>query len=132
MLCAANLSAAGELIFDFGHWKLILHADAAVRGHAMLALSRHVENFADLTDREAQEFGRVQKVAERALLDVTGAGRAILLKLGIQTPHFHLHIYPVKEELSRAAVMSAIEGNAFEEREPDFARKVRDRILRLT
>ncbi len=120
------------MIFDFGGWRLLLHLDSAVRGHAMLASSRHVENFADLHDTEAQQFGRVQRVAERALLDVTGTDRAILLKLGVQTPHFHVHIYPVKKTMSRAAIMQAINGDAFEEREPGLAKKVRDRILRLT
>jgi diadenosine tetraphosphate (Ap4A) HIT family hydrolase len=131
-LCAANLSAAGELVIDFGDWKLLLHPDSAVRGHAMLAATRHVENFADLTDLEASQFARVQKVCERALLDVTRADRAILLKLGIQTPHFHVHIYPVPRSASRSDVMQIIDARVSEEREPGFAKAVRDAVYRLT
>ncbi len=120
------------MIFDFGDWKLLLHPDAAVRGHAMLVLSRHVENFADLNDAEAQQFARVQRVAERALLDATGSDRAVLLKLGVQTAHFHLHLYPVKREMSRSAILRAINAKVTEEREPDFVKKVRGLILHLT
>ena len=131
-LCAANLSSAGELIVDFGDWKFLLHPDAAVRGHAMLVAPRHVENFADLTDSEAQQLARVQKVVERALLDVTHTDRAILLKLGIQVPHFHLHIYPVSRTLSRDDVMRVINAEVAETRDADFGKRLKDRILRLT
>ena len=131
-LCGANLSSAGELIVDFGDWKLLLHPDSAVRGHAMLVLSRHAENFADLTDSEAQQFARVEKVAERALLDVTKMDRAVLLKLGIAVPHFHLHIYPVRRAMTRNEINRVINGEVKEERESDFGKRVKERILRLT
>ena len=131
-LCAADLNSAGELIVDFGDWKLLLHPDAAVRGHAMLVLSRHAENFADLTDSEAQQFARVEKVVERALLDVTKMDRAILLKLGIAVPHFHLHIYPVSRTMTRSEVDRVINGEVTEAREPDLGNRVKERILRLT
>lgn len=98
----------------------------------MLVARRHVENFADLTDSEAQQFARIQKVVERALLDVTRTDRAILLKLGIQVPHFHLHIYPVSSRMNRAEVLRVIDAKVSEEREPGFAAAVRERILRLT
>lgn len=117
---------------DFGDWALLLHPDSAVRGHAMLVVKRHVENFADLTDSEAQQFARVEKVCERALLDVTRTDRAILMKLGIVTPHFHLHIYPVSSRLTRAEVQRIIDAEVSESRDPDFFNSVRDRILRLT
>jgi diadenosine tetraphosphate (Ap4A) HIT family hydrolase len=131
-LCGENLSSAGEIVFDFGDWKLLLHPDSAVRGHAMLVIVRHVENFVDLTDSEAQQFARVQKVTERALLNATGTDRAILLKLGVAVPHFHLHIYPVSAKLDRAAVMDVIEGRVAQVREPEFAKSVKERILQLT
>jgi diadenosine tetraphosphate (Ap4A) HIT family hydrolase len=131
-LCAPDLSSAGELVFDFGDWKLLLHPDSAVPGHSMLVSSRHVENFAELTDSETQQFARVQKVAERALLDVTQTDRAILLKLGIQVPHFHLHIYPVSRAMIRGDVMRVINAEVSEPREADFGKRLRDRVLRLT
>jgi diadenosine tetraphosphate (Ap4A) HIT family hydrolase len=131
-LCAPNLSLAGETVTDFGDWILLLHPDSAVRGHAMLVVARHVENFSDLTDSEAAQFARVHRVAEQALLDVTRSDRAILLKLGIQTPHFHVHIYPVSNRMSRDEVMRVIDARVSETREPGFAKTLRDRIFRLT
>lgn len=98
----------------------------------MLVAPRHVENFSDLNDSEMHELARVQKVCERALLDVTKTDRAILMKLGIATPHFHLHIYPVSRAMTRADLMRAIDAEVREEREPDFGKRVRDRIMRLT
>ena len=131
-MCEANVSSAGETVTDFGEWLLLLHPDSAVRGHAMLVAKRHVENFCDFTDSEARQFARVQKVAERALLDVTKTDRAILLKLGIQTPHFHVHIYPVSNTMTRDEVMQVIDAKVREVREADLAKRVHDRILRLT
>lgn len=98
----------------------------------MLVLMRHAQNFSDLTDDEAQQFVRVEKVCERALLDVTRTDRAILLKLGIATPHLHVHIYPVSGALGREEVQRIIDAEVREEREAGFAKAVRERILRLT
>ena len=110
----------------------MLHPDSAVKGHSMLVAARHVENFCDLTDSEIHQLGRVQRVCERALLDVTRTDRAILMKLGIQTPHFHLHIYPVKRGMTRDEVMRVIDAKVSETREAGFAKALLDRIHRLT
>lgn len=103
---------------------VLLHEDSAVRGHAMVVWRAHVENFSGLSEEDALHFARVHRAAERALLEVTGAERAVLLKLGIMTPHLHLHIYPVSASLDRAAVMAIIDGKTREEREADFAARV--------
>jgi diadenosine tetraphosphate (Ap4A) HIT family hydrolase len=124
-------TSAGEEITDFGDWTLLLHPDSAVRGHAMLVVKRHVENFSGLTDSEAQQFARAEKVCERALLDVTRTDRAILMKLGIATPHLHVHIYPLSSRLTRPEVQRIIDAQVSETRDPDFAKSVRERILRL-
>jgi diadenosine tetraphosphate (Ap4A) HIT family hydrolase len=131
-LCGENLSAAGEIVFDFGDWKFLLHRDSAVRGHAMLVAARHVQNFTDLTDSEGQQYARVHKVVERALLDVTQTDRAILLKLGIAVPHLHIHIYPVSASLTRADVMRIVNAEVSEGRPPGFAKTLRERVLHLT
>lgn len=104
-----NPRASGELLFDDDRVLVILHNDWAVRGHAMVVWKRHVDNVADLTIDEYVHFAAVHHRAERALLAATGADRAILLKLGIATPHLHLHIYPVSALLDRAAVMEIID-----------------------
>lgn len=103
---------------------MLLHEDSAVRGHAMVVWRAHVENFSDLGEDDAAHFAHVHRAAEKALLEVTGAERAVLLKLGIMTPHLHLHIYPVAASLDRAAVMAIIDAKTREERDADFAARV--------
>jgi diadenosine tetraphosphate (Ap4A) HIT family hydrolase len=100
---------AGELIFEDDKLLAILHNDWAVRGHAMVVWRKHLENVADLAPDEYAHFAATHHRVEKALLDVTRADRAILLKLGIVTPHLHLHIYPVSASLDRAQVMQIID-----------------------
>lgn len=104
-----DVRESGELLFEDERTWVVLHADWAVAGHAMVVWKDHVENIADLSIAEALHFAVVQHRAERALLDATHADRAILMKLGIATPHLHLHIYPVSVALDRAAVFAIIE-----------------------
>lgn len=88
---------------------VILHDDWAVRGHAMVVWKEHVENVADLSLDDYLHFAAIHHRVERALLAATNAERTILLKLGIATPHLHLHLYPVSASLDREAVMEIIE-----------------------
>jgi diadenosine tetraphosphate (Ap4A) HIT family hydrolase len=101
---------AGELIFEDEKLLVILHNDWAVRGHAMIVWKEHVENVSDLAPDENAHFAAIHQRVEKTLLDVTRADRAILLKLGIVTPHLHLHIYPVIATLDREQVMQIIDG----------------------
>lgn len=103
---------------------MVLHDDWAVRGHAMVVWRQHVENVSDLPVEDAAHLSRVYHAAEKSLLEATGADRAIILKLGIRTPHLHLHIYPVSASLDRAAVMAIIEGRTREEREEGLGGRV--------
>ncbi|MBV9493049.1 MAG: HIT family protein [Acidobacteria bacterium] len=117
-----------DAVWSDARCSVLLHEDSAVRGHAMVVWRTHVENFSDLSEEDALHFARVHRAAEKALLEVTGAERAVLLKLGILTPHLHLHIYPVSSSLDRAAVMAILDAKTREEREADFAEKIRTRI----
>jgi diadenosine tetraphosphate (Ap4A) HIT family hydrolase len=120
--------AAGEVLFEDDRVLVILHEDWAVRGHAMVVWKAHVENVADLTDHEYAHFAAVHHRAERALLAATGVDRAILLKLGIATPHLHLHIYPVSASLDRAAVMEIIDGRVREPFDQTLIDELRERL----
>ena len=99
-----------------------------MRGHAMLVWRRHVENISDLDEQERIHLTAVHARAERVLLEAAGAERAIILKLGIQTPHLHIHIYPVSRTLDRTAVMSAIEAKTRVPRDETFILLVRQRL----
>src|SRR6266852_2722022 len=94
-----------EIIYDDDRAAVALHEDWAVRGHAMVIWKRHVENISQLTEDQARDFASVYRRTEGILLDLTGADWAIMLKLGIITPHLHVHIYPVSKGLDRQAVM---------------------------
>jgi histidine triad (HIT) family protein len=114
-----------EIIHDDDRAAVALHEDWAVRGHAMVIWKRHVENISALREDELAHFWRVYQNAERALLEITNADRAIMLKLGIAVPHLHVHIYPVRASLDRAAVMDIIEGRTRDARDESFVAAVR-------
>ena len=54
--------------------------------------------------------------------------RAILLKLGIATPHLHLHIYPVSASLDRTAVMEIIDGRVRDSFDQTLIDDLRERL----
>jgi diadenosine tetraphosphate (Ap4A) HIT family hydrolase len=121
-----------QILLETSDAWVMLHDDWAVRGHAMVVARRHVENLADLQADEAARFAAVWHRAERVLLEVTGADRAIVLKLGIATPHLHIHLYPVSASLDRAAVWDIVDakvrdGSTNEEREL-FIAELRRRV----
>lgn len=118
----------GEILVETRAGTVILHDDWAVRGHTMIVAKRHVENLSDLGDSEAADLLNLARTVEDLLLEQTGADRAILMKLGIQTPHFHLHIYPVSSSLDRAAVMKIIDAKTRVPADEQFVRILRDRL----
>jgi len=124
-LFCSNLNTL-ELVYSDAAAAVALHEDWAVRGHAMVIAREHVENLSDLADLDA--FMRVYRAAERALIELTGADRAMILKLGIVTPHLHLHIYPVTAALDRASVMAIIDARVREQRDSAFVDAVRRTI----
>jgi histidine triad (HIT) family protein len=123
-----DVTRSGDVVFEDQRTWVVLHDDWSVRGHAMVVWKLHVENFSDLTPEDAAHFARVHKRAERALLEVTGAERAILMKLGIATPHLHLHIYPVSATLDRNAVMRIINAETRETRDVAFIEDIRNHL----
>lgn len=94
----------------------------------MVIWKTHVENYSDLSEDDAAQLSRLHHAAEKTLLAATGADRAVLLKLGIMTPHLHLHIYPVSAELDRAAVMAIIDAETREPRDEGFIEMVRSKL----
>jgi diadenosine tetraphosphate (Ap4A) HIT family hydrolase len=118
----------GEILVETRAGTVILHDDWAVRGHTMIVAKRHVENLSDLGDAEATEFLQLARSVEDLLLEQTGSDRAILMKLGIQTAHLHLHIYPVSSALDRAAVMNIIDAKTRVAADEQFVRILRDRL----
>jgi diadenosine tetraphosphate (Ap4A) HIT family hydrolase len=121
----SDVAQSGEVVLETAHAWVILHEDWSVPGHAMIVSRRHVENVNDLTSHEWTRFSEVWRRAERALLRVTGADRAIVMKLGIATPHLHMHIYPVSRNLTREDVFAAIDGKTRVERDDNLVQQLR-------
>jgi len=103
-----NLPNTGDVVFEDESTFVVLHNDWSIRGHAMIVAKRHVENLSDLGEDEWLRFARVWQRAERVLIELTNADRVIALKLGLKTPHLHVHLYPVKEDATRDDVFSII------------------------
>lgn len=120
----SDLPSAGELIHEDEHAWVLLHPDWSPRGHAMVVAKRHAENASDLDEEEWTQIARTFRKAERALLEATNTQRAIVMKLGIQTPHLHLHIYPVKSSATREEVFAAIDGKASAERDDELVQRL--------
>jgi diadenosine tetraphosphate (Ap4A) HIT family hydrolase len=121
----SDLSDARGLVFEDERVWVLLHPDWSPRGHAMVVAKRHVENASSLDDEEWLHLARVWHRAERAILDATGAERAIIFKLGILTPHLHIHIYPMSAIATREDVFAAIDGNVSDPRDETFVSNVR-------
>ena len=96
--------SAGALIWEDERVWVMLHPDRSPRGHTMVIAKRHVENASDLDEEQWLHLARVWHRAERVLLELTGAERAMILKLGIATPHLHVHIYPMSARATRDEV----------------------------
>ena len=121
-----DVTSSGDLVHESAHAWVVLHEDWAVRGHAMVIARRHVQNVSDLTEHEWEHFSRIWRRAERALLGATGADRAIVMKLGILTPHLHVHIYPVESGATRDDVFAAIDARARLPRDEQLVHKIRE------
>jgi diadenosine tetraphosphate (Ap4A) HIT family hydrolase len=125
MSCSLCEEPAGDVVYEDEWTRVILHEDGSPRGHAMVVSRRHVENASDLDEEEFAHLARVWHRAERVLLEATRAERAIILKLGILTPHLHVHIYPVRATATREEVFAAIDGNARTARDETLVKKVK-------
>lgn len=122
----------GDVVFEDERSLVMLHSDWSVRGHAMIVAKQHVENVADLGREEWLHFAALWQRAERVLLDVTNADRAIALKLGVQTPHLHVHLYPVTATTEREEVFAMIDMNTRVPRDEAFIEDVRRALLTPT
>ena len=101
-------SAAGQVLTEDERTWTILHPD----GQVMIVAKRHVQNVSDLEEDEWLEVARVWHRAERELRAATRAERVVVMKLGIQTPHLHVHLYPFGADATREEVFAVIDGRA--------------------
>jgi diadenosine tetraphosphate (Ap4A) HIT family hydrolase len=128
VLCE-DIASTGDVVHEDPHATVVLHSDWSVLGHAMIVAKTHVENAADLDADEWLHFARVWQRTERVLLENTGAERAIAMKLGILTPHLHVHLYPVSAEATREDVFAAIDGRTRVPRDERFVERAKTALL---
>jgi diadenosine tetraphosphate (Ap4A) HIT family hydrolase len=121
----SDITRSGDVVHESAHAWVVLHEDWAVAGHAMIVSRRHVQNVSDLSDHEWEHFSRILRRAERVLLHATGAERAMTLKLGIATPHLHIHIYPVMNDTKRDDVFAAFDAKTRAQRDEHLIEKIR-------
>lgn len=121
-----DVTKSGEVVHESAHAWVVLHEDWAVRGHAMIVARRHVQNISDLTDHEWEHFHRLWRRAERALLRATETERVIVMKLGIATPHLHVHLYPVMNDTKRDDVFGAIDAKTSVPHDEQLVHKIRE------
>jgi diadenosine tetraphosphate (Ap4A) HIT family hydrolase len=124
----ADVTRTGELLYEDSLCWIVLHSDHAVEGHAMIVAKRHVENVSDLPEEEWHHLARVWHRVERLLLEATGMRRSVILKLGIQTPHLHIHLYPVAGDATRDEVFAAIDGKTCNAPREAFVADLRRRL----
>jgi histidine triad (HIT) family protein len=123
-----DVTVAGELLYEDDQTWVLLHPDWSPRGHAMVVAKAHVENVSALDEAAWLHLARVWHRTERVLLEATGAERAMILKLGIQTPHLHVHIYPVGAAANREEVFAAFDGKRAGVQDDRFVAMLRQRL----
>lgn len=119
-----DVSGSGEVVFEDADAWVVLHPDRAVIGHVMIVSRSHVENVVGLDPAAWLRLAALWQRTEQALLETTGAARIIVLKLGLQTPHLHLHLYPVSATTTRGEVFAAFTGETQGE-DPGLADRLR-------
>ena len=93
---------AGTLLSENEHAWVIRHP----QGQTMIVAKRHVENVSDLDEDEWLEVARTWHRAEREI----DAERVIVFKLGVQTPHLHIHLHPFPKSASREEIFLTLAG----------------------
>ena len=97
-----DVTRAGEVLEEDAHAWVVRHP----QGQTMIVARRHVQNVSDLDEDEWLHLARVWHRVEKAM----NAERVMVMKLGIQTPHLHVHLFPFDAAATREEVFAAFEG----------------------
>jgi len=76
-------------------WDVVHAYDTAIEGWLVLALRRHVESIAELTDPEAAELGLLLGAVSRALHEVVGCQKTYVAQFAERPLHRHVHVHVV-------------------------------------
>ena len=125
-----DVRESGDVVYEDASAWVIVHPDWSPQGHVMVVAKQHVENVSDLSEGEWMRIASVWHRAEKAVLQATGAQRAMILKLGIVTAHLHVHIYPVAATASRDDVFAAFDGKRSDARDEALVTNLRALLTR--
>lgn len=98
-----DVTRAGEVLSEDERSWVVRHP----QGQWMVVAKRHAENVSDLDEDEWVHLARVWHRAEQTLRAETRVERVMVMKLGIQTPHLHVHLFPFSAAATRDEVFAA-------------------------
>jgi diadenosine tetraphosphate (Ap4A) HIT family hydrolase len=91
-----------ERIVVHDGWRLAHAFNTSLRGWLVLVPLRHVESFAELSQREAATFAALARESSRALAEAVGCSKTYVVILGEEKgfAHLHAHVVPRMPELT--------------------------------
>ncbi|MGZ3650661.1 MAG: HIT family protein [Bdellovibrionota bacterium] len=89
----------GELpsykVYEDEHCFAFLTIDPIQPGHTLVVPKTEIDHFADVNDAEYQAVFRAAKPLSRAIKTASGCKRVGMAVVGLEVPHFHLHLIPL-------------------------------------
>ena len=90
---------AGELpsfkIYENEHVFSFLSIDPIQPGHTLIVPRTEINHFSDVSDVEYQAVFAAAKPISKAIQAATGCKRVGMAVIGLEVPHFHLHLIPL-------------------------------------
>lgn len=80
------------------HYFAFLDIAPFVEAHTLVIPKREVDYIFDLTDEELSGLICFAKRVAKAIEEVTGCPRMALAVMGLEVPHAHIHLGPIRSE----------------------------------
>lgn len=95
----ANGVIPTNFIYEDDDFKVILDADPATKGHALILPKNHAKNLLELSDETASKALPLAKRVAQQMLDVLGCAGVNIVQnngeaAGQTVDHFHIHVIP--------------------------------------
>ena len=106
----------GELpcykIYEDEHVFALLSRDQINPGHTLVIPKVEVDYFLDVEEPYYSAVFRAAKPIARAIEKATGCRRVGAMILGLEVPHFHLHLVPMQAESDLSFARAKVLGEA--------------------
>ncbi len=93
---------AGEIpsykVAEDEHHYAFLDINPLTEGHTLVVPKREVDYIFDLSDQEYADLQLFAKRVARAVEQSTDCSRIATAVIGMEVPHAHIHIVPIKKE----------------------------------